>query len=415
MLFSVLIAEPKSVNNLYPFSLLHCSWEIRCGALRLFEKIQSRFSDSPITFSGRGAHIRSFSSRFSLDYHHPIGNLLIIHGGLLVTQTLAFIINQAINNTPDQSITFTSNMEVVACYIPEHLLKTQDQEFQPVSPFFEDYLLHPALKNTVSREVEAHIITYLWDAIHHNGNSINDDSDLFTGFEPIRSSSLLGVFIENPDMVFSGKNISIAPNVVIDATNGAIIIGNSVCIMPQSTIIGPCYIGDSSIVKIGAKLYGNTSIGEFCKVGGEIDTSIIHAYSSKQHDGFLGNSYLGEWVNLGADCNTSNLKNTYGTVSVQLNNKQINTGQIFLGLLCGDHTKAGINTMFTTGTITGIFANIVGGGFFPQAISSFNWGGLPDSPRYQLDKAISVAEIVMKRRNYIPTEEEKVLWKSVFG
>ena len=414
MSFSILLAEPKSVENLYPFSLLHCAWEIRCGALRLFEKFQSRFADSPISFSGRGANILSFSSRFLKEYHQPKGNLLIVHAGLLLTHTLALIINKSISSELEQSIIFTSNSQVIACYIPEHLNNTQDQEFQPTSPFFDDYLLNPALKNATSREVEAHIITYLWDAIHHNGNALIDDSDLFTSVEPMRSSPLLGVYVENPDMVYCGEDCSIAPHVVLDASNGPIIIGNKIRIMPQSTIIGPCYIGDNSIIKIGAKIYGNTSIGEHCKVGGEIDTSIIHAYSSKQHDGFVGNSYIGEWVNLGADCNTSNLKNTYGNVSVQLNGEQINTGEMFLGLLCGDHTKAGINTMFTTGTVAGIFSNIVGGGFFPQSISSFNWGGLPDSPRYLLEKAISVAEIVMKRRNYIPTEEEKALWKSVF-
>jgi len=415
MSFSILIAESQSIENLYPFSLLHCSWEIRCGALRLFEKIRYRFPESIISFSGRGAHIRSFLSRFLIDNKQSNGNLLILHGGLLLTQTLATIIEQKIKNNHLNSILFTSNSKIIAYYIPEALLRIDEQEFQPISPFFEDYLTHPALNDAVNHEVEAHIITYIWDAIHHNENALIDDFKCFKDYDSLPSSPQLGVFVENSDMVITGANCSISPNVVLDASEGPIIIGSNVRIMPQSTIIGPCFIGDNSLVKIGAKIYGNTSIGEYCKVAGEIDSSIIHAYSSKQHEGFVGNSYICEWVNLGADCNTSNLKNTYGNITVQLNGAQVNTGEMFLGLLCGDHTKAGINTMFTTGTIIGIFSNIVGGGFFPQSISSFNWGGHIDSPVYQLEKAISVAEIVMKRRNYIPTEEEKDLWRTVFS
>jgi UDP-N-acetylglucosamine diphosphorylase/glucosamine-1-phosphate N-acetyltransferase len=415
MSFSILIAEPRAVDNVYPFSLLHCSWEVRCGALRLFEKIQSRFLDSPLSFSGRGGHIRSFLSRFSIENIYPSGNILILQGGLLLTNNLAKFIEKSIQNHQEQAIVFSTNTTDIGYYIPADVRRTNEQEFQPDSPFFEDYNRHPALEHALNREVEAHTIMYLWDAISHNGNALIDDADLFAELEPVRSSPQFGVYVENPDSVFAGENCSIAPSVVLDASEGAIILGNNVRIMPQSTIMGPCFIGNNSLVKIGAKIYGNTSIGEHCKVGGEVDTSIIHAYSSKQHDGFIGHSYIGEWVNLGADCNTSNLKNTYGTVSVLLNGQVVNTGQMFLGLLCGDHSKSGINTMFTTGTLAGIFANIFGGGFFPQAISSFSWGGQATAPKYQFEKAAAVAELVMSRRNYTPTPEEKDLWKTVFG
>ena len=121
------------------------------------------------------------------------------------------------------------------------------------------------------------------------------------------------------------------------------------------------------------KIYGKTSIGETCKIGGEVENSIVHAYSNKQHDGYLGHSYLCEWVNLGADTNTSDLKNTYGEIKVNLENKEINTHRIFLGLLCGDHTKAGINTMFTTGTVAGIAGILVNEWFLPNTIPSFSW------------------------------------------
>ncbi len=414
MSFSTLIAESRSVENLYPFSLLHCSWETRCGALRLFEKFQSRFPSSPLSFSGRNGHIRSFLSRFHFEHQVSKGNVLIVHGGLLLTKQLANSIEAAISNHKECVLVFTSNSIDIGYYLPEDARFANDQAFSPDSPFFEEYAQHPALKDATLLEVEAQTISYLWEAITYNGPSLTDDADLFAELEPMHSSPLFGVYVENQNDVYIGENCSIAPSVVLDASEGPIILGKNVRVMPQSTIMGPCFIGDNSVVKIGAKIYGNTSIGEFCKIGGEIDSSIIHAYSSKQHDGFVGHSYIGEWVNLGADCNTSNLKNTYGSVSIPLNGEIVNTGQMFLGLLCGDHTKAGINTMFTTGTVTGIFTNIFGGGFFQQNIPSFSWGGHSGDEIYQFEKAVSVAELVMSRRYYTPTIEEKILWKTVF-
>ncbi len=415
MSFSILIAEPRAVENLYPFSLLHCSWEVRCGALKLFEKIEARFPDSPLVFSGRKAHVESFLARVPLEQISAPGNVLIIHGSILLSSEISALLKSSIKNNHNQAIVFTSGSIDIGYYIPEGLRLLNNHEFLPDSPFFEDYGLHPVLENALHIEIASPYIIYLWDAIKLNGHALKDDADIFVESVKIQSNPHSGLFITNPDGVFIGENCIIAPNVVLDASEGPIIVGNNVRIMSQSTIMGPCFIGSNSLVKIGSKIYGNTSIGEFCKVGGEIDSSIIHAYSSKQHDGFLGHSYISEWVNLGADCNTSNLKNTYGLVSVPLNGSMVNTGQMFLGMLCGDHSKAGINTMFTTGTVTGIFANIFGGGFFSQNIDSFSWGGHSDSPIYQFDKAVSVAEIVMQRRNYTPTLQEKELWKTVFG
>lgn len=415
MLFSILIAEPRAVDSLYPFSLLHCSWEVRCGALKLFEKVEARFPDSPLVFSGRKAHVESFLARVPLEQISAPGNVLIIHGGILLSGEISSLLKSSIKTNHDQAIVFTSGSKDVGYYIPEGLRLVNSIEFQPDSPFFDSYSLHPVLENALRIEIGSPYVTYLWDAIRLNGQALRDDADIFVESGKIQSNYHTGLFITNPDGVFIGENCTLAPNVVLDASDGPVILGNNVRIMSQSTIMGPCFIGSNSLVKIGSKIYGDTSIGEFCKVGGEIDTSIIHAYSSKQHDGFVGHSYIGEWVNLGADCNTSNLKNTYGHVSVPLNGTTVNTGQMFLGLLCGDHSKAGINTMFTTGTVTGIFANIFGGGFFSQNINSFSWGGHSDSPIYQFDKAVSVAEIVMQRRNYIPTMQEKELWKTVFA
>ncbi len=407
MSFSILLAEPESVQNLYPFSLLHCAWEVRCGALKLYEKFEKRFPENPLYFIGRGAHLQSFISRTLPEtQEYPTGNLLVVNATLILTSGIVRILESKLQSKPDIPRIFTANDIPFAYYIP-----SSEVPFQPRSCFFEGFEQHPTLTSAKSYEVEANFVAYLWDAIEYNGMAIQEDAQLFSEYEPLQSSPQAGVYVENPDGVLAAENSSISPGVVLDATDGPIILGKNVRIMAQATIVGPCAIGDNSIVKIGAKIYQNSTIGPSCKVGGEVDNSILHAYSNKQHDGFLGHSYLGEWVNLGADTNTSDLKNTYGDISVQLNGNKVDTGKILLGLLCGDHTKCGINTMFTAGTVAGIFANIYGAEYQPAEIDSFTWG---TTARYEQEKAFDVARIVMQRRNCTPTDEEIELWKTVY-
>lgn len=407
MSFSILLAEPESVANLYPFSLLHCAWEVRCGALKLYEKFEKRFPENPLYFIGRGAHLQSFISRTLPETQEfPTGNLLVVNATLILTSGIVRILESKLQFKPDIPRIFTANDIPFAYYIP-----SGEVPFQPRSCFFEGFEQHPILTSAKSYEVEANFVAYLWDAIEYNGMAIREDAQLFSDYEPLQSSPQAGVYVENPDGVLAAENSSISPGVVLDATDGPIILGKNVRIMAQATIVGPCAIGDNSIIKIGAKIYQNSTIGPSCKVGGEVENSILHAYSNKQHDGYLGHSYLGEWVNLGADTNTSDLKNTYGDISIQLNGNKVDTGRMFLGLLCGDHTKSGINTMFTTGTVAGIFANIYGAEYQPAAIGSFTWG---TTARYEQEKAFDVARIVMQRRNCTPTDEEIELWKTVY-
>ncbi len=218
----------------------------------------------------------------------------------------------------------------------------------------------------------------------------------------------------NAEQIAVGEQSSIAPYVVLDATHGPIIIGDHVTIMPHATIIGPCAIGDHSTVKVGAKIYSGTTIGRWCKIGGEVDSTIFHDYTNKQHDGFVGHSIIGEWVNLGADTNTSNLKNTYRPVAVELPSGKMSTGRTFLGLLCGDHTKAGINTMFSTGTVVGICANIFGSGYTPPFIPSFTWGGIEQRKLYGIASALDTVRRAMARRNRTLLAEEEALIRAEF-
>ena len=167
---------------------------------------------------------------------------------------------------------------------------------------------------------------------------------------------------------------------------------------------------------MGAKIYGASTIGPHCKVGGEVSNSVIFGYSNKAHDGFLGNSVIGEWCNLGADTNNSNLKNNYGNVKLFHYglNKQVDTGLQFSGLMMGDHSKAGINTMFNTGTVVGVCTNVFGSGFPDKFIPSFSWGGADGMEVYKLEKAIEVADQVMSRRKLILSDADRNILSTIF-
>ena len=193
-------------------------------------------------------------------------------------------------------------------------------------------------------------------------------------------------------------------------------IGKNAEIMEGCLIRGPFALCEGSILKMGAKIYGPTTIGPNCKIGGEINNSIIFGYSNKAHDGFLGNSVIGEWCNLGADTNTSNLKNNYGEVDIWSHalHSNIKTGLQFCGLIMADHAKTGINTMMNTGTVIGVNANVFGAGFPPKFIPSFSWGGAEGLTEYSIEKALEVAARVYQRRNLIFNIADQKILTEIF-
>ena len=206
-------------------------------------------------------------------------------------------------------------------------------------------------------------------------------------------------------------------NCYINSSEGPVYIGKNAHIMQGSMLRGPFAICENSVVKMGAKIYGGTTIGPFCKVGGEINNSVFFGYSSKAHDGFLGNSIIGQWCNLGADTNNSNLKNNYDDVKIWNYGSEsfLQTGLQFCGLIMGDHSKCGINTMFNTGTVVGVGANIFGSGFPRNFIPSFSWGGSSGFIIHKLEKFFSTAEKVMKRRSIPFTDIDKQVLLEVYN
>jgi UDP-N-acetylglucosamine diphosphorylase/glucosamine-1-phosphate N-acetyltransferase len=227
-------------------------------------------------------------------------------------------------------------------------------------------------------------IDSLWNIFDHLGTCIQSDADLLTASGRPHIS----------------PEASIHPSVIIDTSAGPVIIGPGVRVEPFAFLRGPVAICQDSIIRAGARLYGPVVIGPVCKIGGEIEDSVVHGYSNKQHDGFLGHSWIGEWCNLGAGTTTSDLKNTYGEVSLDLPSGRVSTGRTFLGSLIGDHSRTAIGTCLMAGTICGIFVNMASPLFPPKYLPSFTWD-IDSSIPYDLQKAIEVARIVMQRRNRV--------------
>lgn len=257
-------------------------------------------------------------------------------------------------------------------------------------------------------------IEHTWDIFSKNGEALEADFKLLTQdrvSEPIPPSNN----VISPENIFIEEGAKVE-YCILNASTGPIYIGKDAEIMEGSIIRGSLALCEHAAIKLGAKIYGPTTIGPYCKVGGEVNNSVLFAYSNKGHDGFLGNSVLGEWCNLGADTNNSNLKNNYAPVRLWSYETEnfAQTGLQFCGLMMGDHSKCGINTMFNTGTVVGVSANIFGSGFPRNFIPSFNWGGAGGFTTYLTKKAYETARAMMGRRNVEFTKEDEAILDHVF-
>jgi len=263
--------------------------------------------------------------------------------------------------------------------------------------------------------LETLYIEHTWDIFSKNGLAIQQDFELLTkGKQSEKISNTVNVI--NPKLVFIEKGAQIE-YATLNASSGPIYIGKDAVIMEGSLVRGPFSLCEKAVLKMGAKIYGPTTIGPHSKVGGELNNSVLFGYSNKGHDGFLGNSVIGEWCNLGADSNNSNLKNNYAEVKLWDYNLEgfSKTGLQFCGLMMGDHSKCGINTMFNTGTVIGVSVNIFGSGFPRNFIPSFSWGGHAGFKTYLTKKAFEVSKIVMARRHVMFTEADASILEHVFN
>lgn len=251
------------------------------------------------------------------------------------------------------------------------------------------------------------LIEQRWDIYQKNDRVLKQDFELITAGRKSQPLSKSNTFIGVKKDVFIEEGAIVEAS-ILNTNAGPIYIGKHAEIMEGSIVRGPLAMCEHSALKLGTKVYGASTLGPHCKVGGEINNVVFQAYSNKGHDGFVGNSIIGEWCNLGADTNTSNLKNNYGNVSTYSyeENKEVQTNLQFMGLCMGDHSKCGINTMFNTATVIGVSCNVFGANFPPKFVPSFSWGGSNGFESFKFNKAIEYANNMMNRRGLILTEEE---------
>ncbi|HCX99481.1 MAG TPA: glucose-1-phosphate thymidylyltransferase [Bacteroidales bacterium] len=387
----IILFDDYRRDQLLPLTYTRPVSHIRIGILTINEKWEKYFNQTCYSLTQD-----YLSKKFAMPQNDG-SECLLINGGVLPTTNL---INRIKELKTGESL--AKGKTIIAAIMPHSdvsLGKLNTSNFKAKFEFEEEILE----------------IAQLWDIFSLNGTALEADWKLITKGRKSQALSATNKAF-NPESIFieEGATVECA---VLNAQNGPIYIGANAEVMEGSLIRGPFALCNNSTLKLGAKIYGATTIGPHCKVGGEVNNSIIFGYSNKAHDGFIGNSVIGEWCNLGADTNTSNLKNNYANVRLwsYLNQRFVDTGLQFCGLIMGDHSKCGINTMFNTGTVVGVSANIFGDGFPRNFIPSFSWGGAQGFTTYKTNKVFETESIVMSRRGLELNQTEKDIICNIFN
>ena len=358
--------------------------DLRVGILTIREKWEKYLSATTTTITEE-----------YLEEKYPMVELeenILINASFCPTKSLV----EKVKNLSKNEAIF-KGQDVIAFFTSDSQEEVNFDEYTQIE--FEEEILQ--IKNT-------------WDIFSLNDKAIQEDFELITEgrtSEPIpegtRYINKENIFIEE------GAEITFA---TLNASKGPIYIGENAVIMENSAVRGPFAMCNNAVLKLGSKIFGATTLGPYCKVGGEVSNAVLMGYSSKGHDGYLGNSVIGEWCNLGADTNTSNLKNNYAEVRLwdYETGRFAKTGLQFCGLIMGDHSKCGINTMFNTGTVVGVSANIYGSGFLRNFVPSFSWGGASGFTEYKTNKVFEVAAVVMQRKNIVFDAIEQRILEHVF-
>ena len=381
---NVILFDDSSIEHLYPLTLTRPAAELRAGILTLKEKWQ-------LHLEGEVSHLCAdhLAGKYPVTYSD---DNWFINGRVLPDEQLI----QAVRELPKDNC-LVSNGVLVA------LRSSAELGLQELWSPYE------------GTEVQCDFINRPYDLFSSNDEQIKFDFKAVTKgkhSQPLSNSNRVTgdgeIFIEE------GARVEGA---ILNPNGGCIYVGKEAQIMEGSLVFGSLAMCQHSVLKLGSKIYGATTLGPYSKVGGEVNNSILLGYSNKGHDGFLGNSVLGEWCNIGADSNNSNLKNNYTEVRIwdYSEGRFTKTGLQFCGLIMGDHSKCGINTMFNTGTVIGVSCNIFGSGFPRNYVPSFAWGGSNGFNTYQLKKALETAEIVMARRNIELSEADREILGHIFA
>ena len=393
----LVIYEDSTYENFYPLSLVRPVFELRCGATSLSEKLRRSFSNLDIAYFTRDYLAETFQTTVG---NAPVNDLQAIDDDLFIVNGRWLCMNTQITAEGPEEVGVKEDSIVYVRVQQETVRKYLGQNINE--------FLNTVLEVLPQKAVDEELVSYCWNIVHHNSEALVAD------FQTLGQSGVHGEMHDlscvygDESQVFVASEAVIHPMVVLDSTGGPITVEDGVTIFPHSRIEGPCHVGrDTQIV--GGKIREGCSIGPVCRVGGEVEEAIIHGYSNKYHDGFLGHAYVGEWVNLGALTTNSDLKNDYSTVEVKLNGQPIDTNDTKVGSFIGDHTKTSIGTLFNTGSIVGMMTNILGGSeILPKTIPSFClFANGKAFKGFGLRKLLQTAETAMGRRKVTFTEADR--------
>jgi len=415
---SICLFEDCSISTLLPLTYVQPDFDLRCGIFTPRERLARRFPDASLSLFVRPELTEVMAERTGLTVNSVNDATLFVNGRALLDASLLDRINASMGS----DVVFVNGGVMIAATAASEAFRTElfawlrsrsGVEASSATGIPTAAIEHHRVKLT---DVQCQLISYPWDLIEYNVPMLEEDAACFP-LGVIESDAMVDptAVLSVKDRMYIAAGVTIAPGVVLDASEGPIVVDRNSILQPQAVLLGPVSIGANSRIKIGAKIYHGSSIGPSCKIGGEIEGSIFHSYSNKQHDGFVGHSYFAQWTNLGADSNTSDLKNNYSSIRVVQEGKEIDTGRMFLGTIMADHSKCGINTMFNTGSMIGLGCNIFGGGFPPKFLPSFTWGGADGLVQYEFDKFLETAALVMKRRGVKLTDAELRLLRDVFN
>lgn len=372
-------------NSLLPLTYTRPVADIRIGILTIREKWEKYLNTTTTTITED--YLADKYPMVELDEN------ILINASFLPDEKLV----KAVKSLKTDEGLFYKDEIIAFCSTPEKEIKNLDElnRIDYPAPLLQ-------IKNT-------------WDIFRLNGEAITADFNLLTRGRTSAPLPQSVAVIGDPSLIFLEDGVDIE-YCILNTKNGPIYLGKNTLIMEGSMIRGPYSMLDHSVVKMGAKIYGPTSLGPKSKVGGEVNNVVMSGYCSKGHEGYLGNAVIGEWCNLGADTNNSNLKNTYANVKLWSYETEgfTDTGLQFCGLIMGDHSKSAINTMFNTGTVVGVSSNIYGSNFPRNFIPSFSWGGAAGMTTYQVNKAIDTAKRVMERKNEVFTDKDEAIFRHIF-
>jgi len=396
----IVIFEDSASSRLFPLAELRPTFEIKAGAFSIREKTEKLIEGNTIFY-----HVRDYMIRYATELYGEEkiftscrNDALFLNGKVIFDKETMDILLR------EKNFILNDDGEIIA-------FSTSD------SALAEDIINNRAISNKLNVlkiDKKYKVINYSWDAVRFFDEELKNDLEtMFSKNEPENNDTDF-----DPNKIRIHTKANIYPDVVLDGTKGKIFIDESAVIEPFTFIKGPVYIGKNTLVKSGTKIYGAASIGLASRVAGEISGTNFHSYVNKQHSGFIGNSYVCEFVNLGADTVTSNLKNNYSEIKTTLpgSGELYKTGMQFLGSIIGDHSKIGINTMLNTGSIIGIFSNIAGGDFPAKLVESFQWYIMgKDVSRYKIDEALTTAKIVMSRRDVKMSRAYESLIREIYS